>query len=136
MAKRARHLRHRRADADEPENQNSPTNQAVAQNAKTPAKPWDQMPHSDKSEGIIRDPVLWNGQVVSYVKDIGVYDADYDPDVRKVMLQPESGGRVVVPATEINKDNRPMVESARAVNRVPHLTFPFGHPDALPGEGR
>lgn len=131
MAKRARHLRHRAAHHDD-ENTGAP----VEANEKVPQAPFDERPHMDVEEGIIRDPVMYNGEPVSYVKDIGVNDVEYDPNVRQVLLQPLTGKRVVVPAKEINKDNNVRTENERTPDRRPELTFPTGHPDALPGQGR
>lgn len=106
-------------------------------NRKVAAPPYDETPHNDELEGVIRDPVMFNGQVVSLIKDIGVHDAEYDPNVRQVKIQALGQKPQVVRAQDINTKNvvpRPEIE--RAPMRVSHLTFPKGHPSTLPGEGR
>lgn len=105
--------------------------------AKRPAVPNDQLPHNDELEGMIRDPVLYQGQAVSLVADIGVHDSEYDPNVRQVKIQRLGQKPEIVPAADINTVTvqRPVLET-RAPRRIPSQTFPKGHPAAFPGEGR
>lgn len=61
---------------------------------------------NDTKEGIVRDPVYWNGQLVSYVKDVGTADPEYDGAVKKVVIQMPGGATQVVPESEIMRDRK------------------------------
>lgn len=132
MAKRARARTHRRHTNHEVDEETG----KLQARKREPAKPFDQLPNNDALEGVIRDPVIHNGEVVSYVTDVGVGDPEFDPNIRKVLLQPIDGPARRVPASEINKTVTPMVAEDRSPDRVPHLTFPAGHPLAFGAEGR
>lgn len=88
---------------------------------------------NDAREGIIRDPVRWNGQIVSYVKDVGVGDPDYDANVKKVLLQVPGGGTQAVPETEILRNVAPRESDSFQADRDPTKTFPKGHPADVGG---
>lgn len=110
----------------------------MAKQASRPGLREDKLPVNDKLEGVIRDAVMYKGQPVSYVKDIGVHDiSEYDPHVRKVVLHTADGETLVVPAAELNVEVTPPVVPQMRPKRVPELTFPKGHPGNLaPEHGR
>jgi hypothetical protein len=76
------------------------------------ADPQDR-PVNDRREGIMRDPVNWNGEIVSYVKDIGNGDPGYDANIRQVLIMTQDGTEKVVPETEILRNKRVMAEQTR-----------------------
>lgn len=87
-------------------------------------RPTDK-PVNDRSEGIIRDPVMWNGnEIVSYVKDIGNGDPGYDAKVRKVLIMKQDGTEVVVPESEILKDKTQTPQPSAEPDRRPEETLP------------
>lgn len=110
---------------------------AMAPEAKRPGPASDKVPVNDRLEGVIRDPVRYQGGLASYVRDVGVHDVDYDPQVRKVVLVTEDNKRVVALAADINTSVVPPVVETRRANRAPDKTFPVGHPgNIVPGAGR
>lgn len=88
------------------------------------ADPQDK-PVNDRREGIIRDPVNWKGQIVSYVKDIGNGDPGYDANIRQVLIMTQDGTEKVVPESEILRDRKVMVEqNVSEPDRRPEHTLP------------
>ena len=88
-------------------------------------------PVNDRTEGILRDPVVWRkggegeGEIVSYVKDVGVHDPGYDAKIRQVLIAKQDGTTEVVPESEILRQrevNLPLTASEPA--RVPEATTP------------
>jgi hypothetical protein len=108
----------------------------MAPEAARPGLRSDQVPVNDRLEGVIRDPIEFQGGIASYIRDVGVHDVDYDPQVRKVVLE-ANGKRVVARAADINTTVAPPVVETRRPKRVPDKTFPVGHPgNIVPGAGR
>src|SRR4051812_36336572 len=64
--------------------------------------PADQQPN-DTLEKMIRDPVVYEGKTVSYVKDVGTHDEGYDATLKQVLIQHPDGGTEVVPESAIMK---------------------------------
>lgn len=96
-----------------------PQESAMDDKAKSAAteKP-DDKPTNDKLENVVRDPVLYQGQTVSYVKDIGNGDPEFDANVRKVMITMPSGEELVVPESEIlRKGSSQVPQDATTLNR-------------------
>jgi hypothetical protein len=91
-------------------------------------------PMADKRDGVVRDPVNWQGQVVSYVKDIGNGDPGYDANVRQVLITLADGTEKVVPEAEILR-NKPPAGEATETDRRPDETLPVDHPGNLTGAG-
>jgi hypothetical protein len=88
------------------------------------ADPQDR-PVNDRREGIMRDPVNWNGEIVSYVKDIGNGDPGYDANIRQVLIMTQDGTEKVVPETEILRNKRVMAEQDQTEpDRRPDQTLP------------
>lgn len=88
--------------------------------------PPSAQPSNDMSEGIIRDPVLYSGEVVSYVGDIGVKDPEYDANVRQVRITTKAGEAKVVPASEIMREGTSAQPKA-----AEQLDRPDGGPTAI-----
>lgn len=78
----------------------------------------DDKATNDKLENVVRDPVLYQGQTVSYVKDIGNGDPEFDANIRKVMITMPSGEELVVPESEIlRKGSTQVPADATTLNR-------------------
>lgn len=89
------------------------------------AQPQDA-PVNDRTEGILRDPVLWKGaEIVSYVKDIGSGDPGYDASIKQVLIMKQDGTQEVVPESEISREKK-VLPPATAMEpaRVPEATLP------------
>lgn len=84
----------------------------------------DPKPVNDRREGIIRDPVLYGGVVVSYVKDIGTQDPGYDANVRQVLIATPDGKTQVVPEADILREKKKAVTEEMEHDRVPDRTLP------------
>lgn len=84
----------------------------------------EQRPVNDRNEGILRDPVMWNGEAVSYVKDIGNGDPGYNANLRQVLIMKQDGTEQVVPETEILRDRKAAVQETSEPDRRPDLTLP------------
>lgn len=74
----------------------------VDEKNKTPA----ERPSNDRSEGILRDPVRWKDQTVSYVRDVGSDDMGFDANVRHVVIALADGSTKVVPEIEIMRERQ------------------------------
>lgn len=95
-------------------------------------------PVNDRREGVLRDPVVWkqgktaestmedkDGEIVSYVKDIGNGDPGYNAAVRQVLIMKQDGTELVVPEIEITRDRKQVfADSGTEPNRRPDLTMP------------
>lgn len=85
-------------------------------------------PSNDRSEGILRDPVRWKDQTVSYVRDVGSGDMGFDANKRHVVIALPDGSTKVVPESEI------MRERARAPEATHELDRPGTAPKKPEGE--
>lgn len=90
-----------------------------------------QQPMNDRAEGVLRDPVVWrkggegDGEIVSYVKDIGNGDPGYNANLRQVLIMKQDGTETVVPESEISKERRqPVLQPDNVPDRRPDQTFP------------
>ena len=90
------------------------------EDVKHPTRP----PMSDEMEGIVRDPVIWNGKTVSYVKDIGTQDREYNANVRQVLIQIPGGGTQVVPESEILREKTIHPSEQTQLNRPDQAPVP------------
>lgn len=84
----------------------------------------NEQPVNDRREGIIRDPVNWKGEIVSYVKDIGNGDPGYNANLRQVLIMKQDGTEQVVPESEILRDKKPVVQQSAEPDRRPEQTMP------------
>lgn len=87
------------------------------------AQPADR-PMNDRTEGILRDPVNWKGQIVSYVKDIGNGDPGYNAGLRQVLIMKQDGTEEVVPESEILREVKPAAQVTSEPDRRPDQTLP------------
>lgn len=82
-------------------------------------------PVNDRKEGIVRDPVNYKGEIVSYVKDIGNGDPGYDASVRQVLIMKQDGTEIVVPETDILREKKTHnVAQSHEPDRRPDQTLP------------
>lgn len=81
-------------------------------------------PVNDRREGIVRDPVNWKGQIVSYVKDVGNGDPGYNANLRQVVIMLQDGTEHVVPESEIMRERKVASEQANELDRRPDQTLP------------
>lgn len=81
-------------------------------------------PVNDRIEGVMRDPVNWKGEIVSYVKDIGNGDPGYNANIRQVLIMKQDGTEQVVPESEILKPVQPVVPVTSEPDRRPEHTLP------------
>lgn len=63
-------------------------------------KPADK-PMADTLDNVIRDQVMYQGQVVSYIMDVGTNDPEYDASIKQVKIGFPGGKTQVVPESEI-----------------------------------
>lgn len=76
-------------------------------------------PAADQHDGSFHDPVYWNGQLVEYVKDVGVSDPGYDGNKRQVMIITRDGKQKVIPEAEILREKRVAMETPLEADRPP-----------------
>jgi hypothetical protein len=76
-------------------------------------------PAADQHDGSFHDPIWYKGDLVEYVKDIGVHDPGYDGNKRQVMIVDKSGKQKVVPEAEILREARVAMEPPLEVDRYP-----------------
>lgn len=82
-------------------------------------------PVNDRREGIVRDPVNWQGQIVSYVKDVGNGDPGYNANLRQVVIMLQDGTEKVVPETEILRGpSEAVIQQMSVIDRRPEETMP------------
>ena len=77
----------------------------------------------NRLDGVLRDPVLWNGVPVSYVKQVSIGEPGYDPNARMVLIQDKDGHQNVVPIEEISDLYIPPIHAVERPKRVPMATF-------------
>jgi hypothetical protein len=77
-------------------------------------------------DGIMRDPVLWHGVPVSYVKQISRNEPGYDPNALMVLIEDKDGNQFQVPIEEISELYVPPTTVTERPKRVPHETFVGG----------
>lgn len=78
--------------------------------------------HIEREDGVLRDPVRWNGTVASFVKEISRGENGYDPERQMVLLQTIDGATHVVPFSDISKTKRPPVVEYQVADRVPNAS--------------
>lgn len=77
----------------------------------------DDMPVNDRLEEVVRDAVTYQGNTVSYVKDVGTSDPGYDANVRQVVIGHPDGKTEVVPESEIMRVAKPAAAEGRELDR-------------------
>jgi hypothetical protein len=85
----------------------------------------DKRPMNDRTEGIMRDPVNYKGEIVSYVKDIGNGDPGYDAKIRQVLIMLQDGTEKVVPEADIMREKpKTPPQMSDVLDRRPEETLP------------
>lgn len=85
-------------------------------------RPRDFGTFPERNDGIIRDPVLYNGKPVSYVKQLSAGDPGWEADRKMVLLQEEDGTTIVAEHAEISDLYVPMQAAVERPRRVPEAT--------------
>jgi hypothetical protein len=73
----------------------------------------------NRLDGVLRDPVLWNGVAVSYVKQVSIGEQGYDPNAKMVLIQDKDGHQNVVPIEEISDLYIPPVHAVERPRNFP-----------------
>lgn len=87
-------------------------------------------PAADQHDGSFHDPIYYHGDLVEYVKDVGVHDPGYDGTKRQVMIIDKGGKQKVVLESEILREVRAPSQPQFEVDR--HNTRPVNTNPAAP----